>query len=112
MIFGECIRKLRLEAGLTQRELAGRVLIDFTYLSKIERGRVPPPSRLVIRELARQLGADEGELTELAGKFSTARIKELAQEDHRVAGILRRIQSGRLTKEQLERMLRVAEGEQ
>ena len=42
--FGVKLRELRTKAGMTQRELAGRVTIDFTYLSKIENGVMPPPS--------------------------------------------------------------------
>ena len=67
--FGARLRKLRNQAGMTQRELAARVNIDFSYLSKIESGVVPPPSEKVISQLAEALNADKDELTILAGRI-------------------------------------------
>jgi len=67
--FGAKLRQLRSQAGMTQRELADRVNIDFSYLSKIESGVVPPPSEKVISQLAEALNADKDELIILAGKI-------------------------------------------
>lgn len=77
--FGERIRQLRNDSDLTQRDLADRVAkalrdreegrgFDFTYLSKIENGKLPPPSTVVIFQLARELKADCDELLGLAQK--------------------------------------------
>ena len=52
MEFPERLRSLRKEAKLSQRELADRVGVDFTYLSKIENNRVEPPSETVLKKLA------------------------------------------------------------
>jgi len=65
--FGAKLRELRKEAGLTLRELAEKVNVNFTYLSKIENGALPPPSEKVIRQLAETLNADKDELLALAG---------------------------------------------
>ena len=46
--FGARLRELRKQAGMSLRELADRVGIDFTYLSKIENGAMPPPSEKVL----------------------------------------------------------------
>ena len=69
MVFGERLRELRKARGLSQRDVAGRAGIDFTYLSKIENGRIEPPSEDVIRRVAHELDADEDELIVLADKF-------------------------------------------
>jgi len=53
---------------MSQRELAGKAGIDFTYLSKIENGTKPPPSEKVILVLAHTLGIGSDELFSLAGK--------------------------------------------
>ncbi len=62
------LRELREQAGLSQRELANKVGVNFTYLSKIESGVMPPPSEKVILRLAEVLNADKDELMTLAGK--------------------------------------------
>ncbi len=66
--FGARIRELRQKAGMTQKELADKVGIDFTYLSKIENGVMPPPSEKVILRLAEALDVSGDELSTLAGK--------------------------------------------
>lgn len=69
MSFGTRIRELRRAAGLTQRQLAERAGVDFTYLSKIENGRLEhTPSVKTIQSLASALGADDLELMRLADK--------------------------------------------
>jgi transcriptional regulator with XRE-family HTH domain len=69
MNFGERVRELRKERGLSQRELAIQAGIDFTYLSKIENARMDPPSEKVILHMAEVLDTDPDELTLLAGKI-------------------------------------------
>lgn len=66
--FGLRIRDLRKQADMSQRELASKVKISFTYLSKIESGAMDPPSEEVIKKIAKVLDADKDELITLAGK--------------------------------------------
>jgi len=66
--FGARLRELRRQLGLTQRALAEKIDVDFSYLSKIESGAAPPPSEKVISGLAEVLNADKDELLTLAGK--------------------------------------------
>lgn len=56
-IVGGNIRRLRLERGLTQEEVAFRAKIDLTYMSGIERGK-RNPSLLVMARIAKALSAD------------------------------------------------------
>lgn len=65
MAFGKAIRDCRKQLGISQKELAERAGIDFTYLSKIENNRTPPPSEDVIRAMAQVLGVDSDELIRL-----------------------------------------------
>ena len=77
MDFPERLRSLRKQAQLSQRDLAERIGVDFTYLSKIENGRVEPPSEVVLKGIARELAAElsrnetelADELITLAGKI-------------------------------------------
>lgn len=69
MTFGERVRELRHGKGLTLRELAEQVGVGFTYLSRVENGRLnfgDYPSNALIHRLADALGGDEEELLVLA----------------------------------------------
>jgi transcriptional regulator with XRE-family HTH domain len=87
MEFPEHLRSMRKEARLSQRELAERVGVDFTYLSKIENRRVEPPSETVLKKIAKELagvlGQDETELSDelitLAGKIPSDLAETLAR---------------------------------
>lgn len=54
-VVGENVRRLRLERGLTQEQLAFEAEIDLTYLGGIERGK-RNPSLLVTVRIAGALG--------------------------------------------------------
>ena len=70
MTFGQRIKELRRQRNLTQRQLAERAGLDFTYLSKIENDRLEhTPSIKALQGLARALDADELELMEMASKL-------------------------------------------
>jgi HTH-type transcriptional regulator, competence development regulator len=70
MNFGERLRQIRKERGLTLRAVAEGAGIDFTYLSKIENGRIPyTPAVETIRQLASALKVDAIELLTLANKL-------------------------------------------
>jgi HTH-type transcriptional regulator, competence development regulator len=69
MTFGERLRELRQKRGMTLRGLADATGLNFTYLSKIETGKVPyTPSVEKIRDLAEALGVDSLELLQVAEK--------------------------------------------
>lgn len=69
---GSRIRELRKALGLTQRQLADLVGIDFTYLSKIENDVMPySPSTKALKRFADALQVDELELLQLAEKLPT-----------------------------------------
>mgnify|MGYP001577443308 CR=1 FL=1 len=93
MSFAERLKELRKQAEFAQRDLAERAEIDFTYLSKIENGKVEPPREVVIRKLAHELAAklkkDETdlayELITLAGKFPSDLARRVAQDPKALA---------------------------
>lgn len=71
MNFGERIRELRQAKQLTLRELAAKVGVGFTYISKIENHKLEEghgPSEKLIHKLATELDGDEEELLLLAEK--------------------------------------------
>lgn len=112
--FGSYIRDRRERLKATDRsysvrQVAERVGLEPSYLSKIERGEQAPPSEQKIRALAEDLGEDPDVLLALAGKVSTdlqeiirkrpalfaELIRELkGQPDHAVLRLVREVRDG------------------
>jgi transcriptional regulator with XRE-family HTH domain len=67
--FGATLRDRRRAAGLTQRELADRSGLDFSYISKLENGRLPPPAADTVVTICRILRVPPEELLALTGKL-------------------------------------------
>ena len=107
MEFGQRLRNLRKQKNLSQRDLAARVGIDFTYLSKIEGGRLDPPSEVIIQRIAQVLEADEDELINLAGKVPKE-LKNVLEESPQAVELLRVLSERKLPDEAYRRMLDLA----
>ena len=78
MRFGKRLQALRKAKGYTLRDLAAKVGVGFTYLSKAENEKLAFadfPGEALIVKLAKALDADEGELLILAKKIP-AQIKK------------------------------------
>jgi transcriptional regulator with XRE-family HTH domain len=99
---GQRIREIRKQRNLTQRELAERVGINFTYLSRVENDRLDAeqtPREETLQKIAKALRADPDELLLLARRIPDAfRERILAK-----PGIFRRIL--KLSDSALEEML-------
>lgn len=67
--FGEALRDLRRSAGLSQRQLAREVGLDFSYISKLENNRIPPPAADTVVDLCRVIGVSPEALLALSGKI-------------------------------------------
>ncbi len=87
---GQRIREIRKERNLTQRQLADKVGINFTYLSRVENDRLDAeqtPREDTLQKIAKALDADADELLLLARRIpDTFRDRILAK-----PGIFRRI---------------------
>ena len=106
MTFGKKVLELRRQNKFTQRDLATKLGVDFTYISKIETDSVPnPPSEQLIRSLARVLSADAEELLDLAGKFDQRALQGVVAEIPEAGVLLRRLQSGRISKDKIKSFL-------
>ncbi|MEO1983595.1 MAG: helix-turn-helix transcriptional regulator [Fuerstiella sp.] len=73
--FGDYLRAVREkrredDRRFSVRQVAARVGVEPSYLSKVERGQQPPPSERTIALLADELGQDPDVLLALAGKVS------------------------------------------
>ncbi len=112
--FGAYLRERRealraSDRAYSVRQVATRVGVQPSYLSKIERGEQPPPSETTVRSLARELDEDPDVLLALAGKVSSELqaiirrrpklfadlIRELDQlPDHAVLRVVREVRDG------------------
>lgn len=89
--FGTKLKQLRKERRITQRDLADRTGIDFTYISKMENGKLEnPPSEKTITNIAESLGANAEELLLLARKVPFG-IKNTIINDKLATAFLRKI---------------------
>ncbi len=67
--FGALLRERRRAAGLTQRALAQRARLDFSYISKLENDRLPPPAADTIVLLCSILGVPADDLLAFTHKL-------------------------------------------
>jgi transcriptional regulator with XRE-family HTH domain len=105
--FGAEIRKLRANKKLSLRELATKVGIDFSYLSKIENERGLPPSEDTIRRLAKELDADPEVLILLAGKIPWGLEQYLlSQPQQQIANLYRVLRERKFSDEQWDEVLK------
>ncbi|MCI2105863.1 MAG: helix-turn-helix domain-containing protein [Intestinimonas sp.] len=66
--FGSTLYSLRRAHHLTQRNLAERVYVHISYISKFERGAVPPASDSMILRFAEAMDVAPDELLQAAAQ--------------------------------------------
>ena len=113
--FADFVRKCRealreRDDRFSVRQVAQRIGVEPSFLSKVERGEAPPPSEAKIVALARELGQDPDVLLALAGKVSSdlqeairrrpelfgSLIRELrTMPDHAVLRLVRVVRDGK-----------------
>ena len=94
--FGQYLRQQREAKSAKEfslRRVAGRVGIEPSYLSKIERGEQPPPGEDTIRRIAEELGEDSDILLALAGKVSTDLLEVIRARPALIAELLRAVRT-------------------
>ena len=84
MELGQHIRKQREGAGISIRVLASKIGVNATYLSRVERGLVPPSDDL-LDGVAKALGCSAEELFVLAGSVPPAWKKAIAESPEKAA---------------------------
>lgn len=105
--FGERLRRARHARRLTLRQLADLVAVDFTYLSKLENDRLPPPADLTIERLSEVLGVDSDDLYAVARKVPTGLRRKVKEAPPETAMLLRRLSTSHLTLEQYRQIMEI-----
>jgi transcriptional regulator with XRE-family HTH domain len=96
---GKYLRECRLQKQQTEgkafslRQLAGRLGIEPSYLSKIERGLESRPSAELTQALAGALGEDPDVLLAMAGKVSSDLIEIIRKRPKLFAQLLRELKN-------------------
>ena len=104
------IRKLREEKRIGLRQFARMIGVSATYLSKIERGEMPPPAEDRVKEIARLLDQDPDELLALAGKVASDLNEIIRSRPREMASFLRTARG--LSGQELERLTKQATGKE
>jgi transcriptional regulator with XRE-family HTH domain len=68
--FGQLLKEIRRDKNVSQRELALSVGVDYSYISKIENDRLPPPAAETILKIAARLKVPHEILLANSGKVS------------------------------------------
>ena len=102
LALGALVRKLRRERNLNLRQLAERVPMSASNLSRIELGEQGPPPDEIIQRIAAALEADSAELLRAAGRYATgktfeetvlARLDALGRDLRQVKGDVREVKT-------------------
>ena len=94
--FGQTLKEIRRSKSITQRELATAVGVDFSYISKVENDRMPPPAADTIVKICEKLDVPPDTLLAITGKLPTP-IKEAIGENPAAQQFLREAQTMTLT---------------
>lgn len=80
--FGEELKQLRTSKRITQRVLAERIGVDFSYISKMENDKlVHSPSENIIRQIAEVLETNADDLIVLANKVPKQMQENIVSDD-------------------------------
>lgn len=97
--FGNFVRETREKMRETRgnlfsmRSLAGRIGVEPSFLSKVERGIESPPSEEKIVSLARELEVDSDLLLAMGGKLSTDLKETICKRPQLFAQLIRELKS-------------------
>jgi transcriptional regulator with XRE-family HTH domain len=105
--FGKLLRSLRLESGVGLRELSRLIEKSPGYLSDVESGNVPPPSKETIVQIANALNVDKKTLLNAAKKIDPE-LSEYVAEQPQVADFLRMAKDQEFNDDDWDRLTQLA----
>jgi transcriptional regulator with XRE-family HTH domain len=101
--FGQSLRQLRRSKDISQRELAAKVGVDFSYISKIENDRLPPPAADTILKICEVLSVSPDELLAMTGKMPS-QVKQMVGTSPAALQFMREAQSMNLSDKDWEEL--------
>ena len=107
MKFGAFVRQHRESREIGLREMATKIGVSPTYLSKVERDEFPPPAEDKVRKIAEIFSTDVDELLALAGRVSSDLSDIIRRNPVELAALLRTANG--MTAEDIARLAREAQ---
>lgn len=104
--FGEFVRRERAAKEIGLREMARKIGVSPTYLSKVERDEFPPPAEDKVKAIAEIIGCDVDQLLARAGKVASDLSDIIKRRPVELAELLRTTKG--LTAEDIARLTRNA----
>src|SRR5215831_4291144 len=104
--FGAFVRRRREAKEIGLREMARKIGVSPTYLSKVERDEFPPPVEDKVRKIAAIIGYNADELLALAGRVASDLTDIIRERPREMADFLRAAKG--LTAEDMARLARLA----
>jgi transcriptional regulator with XRE-family HTH domain len=101
--FGQRLQELRREAGISQRDLAAQAGVDFSYISKVENDRLPPPAADTVVKICAILQVPSDELLALTGKVPSD-VKEMLGSSSSAQQFIRQAQEMNLSDQEWQLM--------
>lgn len=101
--FGETLREIRRGKSISQRELAEKVAVDFSYISKVENDRIPTPSADTIERICTVLEVPSETLLSLTGKI-TSEAKQMLSTSEAAQKFVKHAQTMNLTDDEWQRL--------
>ena len=105
--FGAFIRREREAKQIGLREMAKKIGVSPTYLSKVERDEFPPPAEDKVRSIAKIIEFDADDLLARANRVSSDITEIIKRHPVELAALLRTTKN--LTAEEIARIARDAE---
>ncbi|WP_435163223.1 NTP transferase domain-containing protein [Candidatus Pelagibacter bacterium nBUS_25] len=102
--FGSYIRKLRLQLGIGQRELAKKIGIAASFLNDIEKEKRSAPKSNIIKKISLLLKSDIDYLNDLAGfskKTVAPDISDYIESNPKIVSLIRSIKKNELSNDQI-----------
>jgi HTH-type transcriptional regulator, competence development regulator len=104
--FGSLVRQEREAREIGLREMAKKIGVSPTYLSKIERGDFEPPAEDKVRKIAEIIDRDPDELLAMAGRVASDLTDIIIRRPREMADFLRATKG--LTADDMARLARQA----
>lgn len=98
--FGAFIRREREARGISLREMANKIGVSPTYMSKVERDEFKPPTEDKVRSIAQILECDLDELLAMAGRVPSDLADIIKRHPVEMAALLRAASTIKITEDQ------------